>query len=94
TYGGIGAFIARLSMILSAFALIIVQLTSGFNPNLETQTPQALTGLRISISIVPAIGLLIGLIIFKFYPLTLAKFTDQQEKLKELHQVRLDKLKK
>jgi len=38
TYGGIQAFVARLSMILSAIALIIVQLISGFNPELETQT--------------------------------------------------------
>lgn len=94
TYGGIGSFIARLSMILSAIALIIVQLSSGFNPELETQTSEALTGLRFSMSIVPAIGLLIAIIIFKYYPLNLRKFTEQQEKLKKLHQARLDKLKK
>jgi GPH family glycoside/pentoside/hexuronide:cation symporter len=93
TYGGIGAFIARLSMIFSAIALIIVQLISGFNPSLETQTPEALIGLRISMSIFPAIGLLIGLLIFKFFPLNLTKFNEQQEKLKILHQARLDKLK-
>ncbi|NVM19276.1 MAG: MFS transporter [Candidatus Lokiarchaeota archaeon] len=94
TYGGIQAFVARLSMILSALALIIVQLISGFNPELETQTFDALIGLRFSMSIVPAIGLLIALIIFKFFPLNLAKFTEQQKNLKELHQARLDKLKK
>jgi GPH family glycoside/pentoside/hexuronide:cation symporter len=94
TYGGIQAFVARLSMILSAIALIIVQLISGFNPNLETQTPEALVGLRFSMSIVPAIGLLLALLVFNFYPLNLKKFNDQQEKLKVLHQKRLDKLKK
>lgn len=93
TYGGIGAFIARLSMILSAFALILVQLISGFDPQLETQTSEALFGLRLSMSIVPAIGLLIGLIIFKFFPLNYKKFTEQQEKLKVLHEERLRKLK-
>jgi GPH family glycoside/pentoside/hexuronide:cation symporter len=94
TYGGIQAFVARLSMILSALALIIVQLISGFNPKLETQTSDALIGLRFSMSIVPAIGLLLALLIFKFYPLNLAKFNEQQEKLKILHQARLDKIKK
>jgi GPH family glycoside/pentoside/hexuronide:cation symporter len=94
TYGGIQAFVARLSMILSAIALIIVQLISGFNPDLETQTPDALIGLRFSMSIVPAIGLLLALLIFKLYPLNLKKFNEQQEKLKVLHQARLDKLKK
>ncbi|MFX0073848.1 MAG: MFS transporter [Candidatus Hermodarchaeota archaeon] len=94
TYGGIQAFVARLSMILSAVALIILQLISGFNPELETQTPDALIGLRFSMSIVPAIGLLLALLIFKFYPLNLKKFNEQQEKLKVLHQVRLDKIKK
>jgi GPH family glycoside/pentoside/hexuronide:cation symporter len=93
TYGGIGAFIARLSMILSAVTLIIVQLISGFDPNLGVQTPEALIGLRVSMSIIPAIGLLIGLIIFKFYPLNLVKFNKQQERLKVLHKERLDKLK-
>ena len=93
TYGGIHAFVARLSMVLSAIALIIVQLISGFNPDLETQTPDALIGLRFSMSIVPAIGLLLALLIFKFYPLNLKKFNEQQKKLKTLHQARLDKLK-
>ncbi len=92
TYGGIGAFIARLSMIFSALALILVQLISGFDPQLETQTSEALFGLRLSMSIVPAIGLLIGLIIFKFFPLNYKKFTEQQEKLKLLHEERLKKL--
>jgi Na+/melibiose symporter-like transporter len=45
-------------------------------------------------SIVPAIGLLISLLIFKKFPLNLTKFTEQQERLKILHQARLDKLKK
>jgi GPH family glycoside/pentoside/hexuronide:cation symporter len=94
TYGGIQAFVARLSMILSAVALITIQLISGFNPDLETQTSEALIGLRFSMSIVPAIGLLLALLIFNYYPLNLKKFTEQQEKLKQLHQARLDKLKK
>ena len=92
TYGGIQAFIARLSMILSAIALIIVQVISGFDPQLETQTPGAIVGLRLSMSVIPAIGLLIGLIIFKFYPLNYIKFSEQQEKLKVLHEERLKKL--
>ncbi|MFX0046679.1 MAG: MFS transporter [Candidatus Hermodarchaeota archaeon] len=94
TYGGIQAFVARLSMILSAVALIILQLISGFNPELDTQTPDALIGLRFSMSIVPAIGLFLALLIFKFYPLNLKKFNEQQDRLKTLHQARLDKLKK
>jgi len=92
TYGGIAAFIARLSMILSAIALILVQLITGFDTQLETQTSEALIGLRLSMSIVPAIGLLIGLIIFNFFPLNYKKFTEQQEKLKVLHEERLRKL--
>lgn len=92
TYGGIGAFIARLSMILSALALILVQSFSGFDPKLDTQTSTALFGLRLSISIVPALGILIGLLIFKYFPLNYKKFSEQQEKLKILHEERLRKL--
>jgi len=91
-YGGFGAFIARLSMIFSALALILIQLTTGFDSKSDIQTSEALIGLRLSISIVPAIGLLIGLIVFKFFPLNYKKFTEQQEKLKELHEERLRKL--
>ena len=58
TYGGIGAFIARLSMIFSAIALILIQLITGFDPQLVTQTSEALIGLRLSISIVPAVKVL------------------------------------
>ncbi|MHA1668998.1 MAG: MFS transporter [Promethearchaeota archaeon] len=92
TYGGIGAFIARLSMIFSALALILIQLINGFDPQLETQTSEAIIGLRLSISVVPAIGLLIGLIIFKFFPLNFNKFSEQQEMLKVLHKERLRKI--
>ncbi|MFX1304224.1 MAG: MFS transporter [Promethearchaeota archaeon] len=92
TYGGIGAFIARLSMVLSAVALIIIQMLSGFDPNLDTQPPSGLVGLQLSVSIVPAIGILIGLLIFTFFPLNYKKFSEQQEKLKILHEERLRKL--
>ncbi|MFW9938716.1 MAG: MFS transporter [Candidatus Thorarchaeota archaeon] len=93
TYSGIGSFIARLSMVISALALILIQLISGFDPNLDTQTPRALVGLRLSISIVPAIGVLIGLLIFIYFPLNYKKFNEQQDKLKILHEARLQKLK-
>ena len=92
TYNGIGAFIARLSMILSALALIFLQLISGFDANSETQTASALFGLRLSISLIPAIGISIGLLIFMFFPLNYMKFNEQQRKLQELHQERLNKL--
>ncbi|MFX0104393.1 MAG: MFS transporter [Candidatus Hodarchaeota archaeon] len=92
TYSGIGAFIARLSMVLSAMALMLVQGLSGFDPSSETQTSTGLVGLKLSISIIPAIGILIGLLIFKFFPLNYKKFSEQQEKLKILHEERLRKL--
>lgn len=92
TYSGVGAFVARLSMILSALALILVQFFSGFDPSSETQTPTGLIGLRLSISVVPAIGILIGLLIFKYFPLNYKKFSEQQKKLKILHEERLKKV--
>ena len=92
TYTGIMAFMARLSIVFSGFTLIIVKILTGFDPSNDYQSATALIGLRLTISIVPAICILIGLLIFKFFPINYKAFCEQQEKLKILHEQRLKKL--
>jgi GPH family glycoside/pentoside/hexuronide:cation symporter len=55
--------------------------------------PLAEIGLKALVSLVPVIGGLLALLVFKFFPLNYDKFMEQQKKLIELHEERLTKLK-
>ena len=92
TFTGILTLIARLSIVLSGLTLIIVQILTGFDSDAITQPPSAELGLIFLVGFVPLLGGILTLIIFNFFPLNYTKFLDQQEKLKELHKARLDRL--
>ena len=94
TYNGILTFIARLSIALSGLALIIVQFFFGFEAGSESQTPLALLGLTILVSLIPFTVAVIALIVFSFFPLNYKKFRELMEELKALHGKRLEQLKK
>ena len=94
TYTGVFGFIVRLSLVLAAITLTTVQLLTGFESGSETQSPSALFGLTLLISLVPVLGGLCALIIFKFFPINYKNFCEQQEKLKVLHEKRLIELEK
>ncbi len=94
TYTGILAFVARLSIVLTGITLILVQNLTGFNAEAETQPPGAQIGIQALISIVPAIGILIAILIFSLFPLNHLKFNEMQQELKKLHEERLLKLEK
>ncbi len=94
TYTGVFGFIVRLSLVLAAITLTTVQLLTGFESGSETQSPSALFGLTLLISLVPVLGGLCALIIFKFFPINYKNFCEQQEKLKVLHEKRVIELEK
>jgi len=94
TYNGILTFIARLSIALSGLALIIVQFFFGFEAGSESQTPLALLGLTLLVSLIPFIVAVVALIVFSFFPLNYKKFRELMEELKALHGKRLEQLKK
>ncbi|MBA7504583.1 Isoprimeverose transporter [subsurface metagenome] len=94
TYTGVFGFIVRLSLVLAAITLTTVQLLTGFESGAETQSPSALFGLTLLISLVPVLGGLCALITFKFFPINYKNFCEQQEKLKVLHEKRLIELEK
>lgn len=57
----------------------------GFEPGLATQSPRAIIGPQIQVTIIPIILLIIGVAIFwKFYDLTPEKKEVIKKKLKEL----------
>lgn len=94
TYMGIFGFVARLSLVISAITLTTVQLLTGFESGSETQSPSALFGLTLLLSLVPVLGGLCALIAFKFFPINYKNFCEQQEKLKVLHEKRVIELEK
>ncbi|MFX0073554.1 MAG: MFS transporter [Candidatus Hermodarchaeota archaeon] len=84
-YCGIKFFIGRFSGVVVYVSLAVAHLLTGFNPASKNQTPLALLGIRIHMALIPAIGLLVGAIIFwKWYDLTSEKMNEIQTKLKTL----------
>ncbi|MBD3255926.1 MAG: MFS transporter [Candidatus Lokiarchaeota archaeon] len=94
TYTGILTLIARLSIVFSGITLILVQLIFGFDSNAASQSMMALFGLTILVSIIPLLGLILGIIIFSFFPINYEKFRVMQNDLKLKHELRLQEVKK
>jgi len=94
TYNGILTLIARLAIVFSGLALIIVQFFFGFQAGSEFQTPTALLGLTLLVSLVPFIVGVLALIVFSFFPINYVKFHEMNKELKVLHDKRLQELKK
>jgi len=85
-YSGINVIFNRLSYILSAIVFLIIDRAFGYvaesGPN---QTPEAVLGLRIQLSIIPGIISIIGAVVFfMLYKLTKEEVADNSIKLKEL----------
>ena len=84
-YVGFRTIFARISIIVQAVTFALIHLLMGFEPGSTTQSPRAILGLRIQVSIIPIILLLIGLAIFwRFYDLTPEKKEGIKKQLKEL----------
>ncbi|MFX1337246.1 MAG: MFS transporter [Promethearchaeota archaeon] len=85
TYFGIKFFIGRFSNIFVFITLAVVHITTGFNPAVENQTPLALLGIKVHMSLIPGIALLLGAVIFwKWYNLTTERMDEIKAKIKEL----------
>ncbi|MFW9898477.1 MAG: MFS transporter [Candidatus Thorarchaeota archaeon] len=94
TYNGILSLIARLAIVLSGLALIIVQFFFGFEAGSESQTPLALLGLTLLVSLIPFIVAIVGFTVFSSFPINHKRFSEMQEELKNLHEKRIEELKK
>jgi len=92
SYNGILTLIARLSLVFSGITLIIVGILTGFDSEAETQPSTALFGLKALVGFVPLLGGMLGILVFKFFPINYSAFVDQQEQLKILHKERIQKL--
>jgi len=62
TFIGIRTFIGRLSIVIQAVSFWLIHFLTGFNPEFEYQTIQALWGIRIQLVLIPLICYFIGFI--------------------------------
>ena len=84
-YVGFRTIFARISIIIQAVTFALIHLLTGFEPGSATQSPRAIIGIRIQLTIIPVILLIIGVAIFwKFYDLTPEKKEGIKKQLKEL----------
>ncbi len=81
---GIYTFFNRFSLIFQGWIFGLVHVLTQFDPNVITQTPLALFGIRMHTAFIPAALCLIGLILFiKIYNLTPEKTKLNQEIINE-----------
>ena len=82
---GISAFFSRLSRAAQIGIFTFVHLITGFNETTVTQTPSAQFGIRLHMSVFPALILLICTLIYMWnYPITPQVWMENKKKLKEL----------
>ena len=65
---------------------------TGFDSEAETQSQTALIGLKVLVGFVPLLGGVLGILVFKFFPINHKIFNEQQQQLKILHKERLERL--
>ena len=82
---GISAFFSRLSRAAQIGIFTLIHLLTRFDENASVQLPSAQIGIRLHMSVIPAIVLIICTIIYwKFYPITPQIWMENKKKLKEL----------
>jgi Na+/melibiose symporter-like transporter len=85
-YLGIRQFFNRFAIVLQTLNFVIIQSLFGFQAGSETQSASAVTGIHISLGIVPVLFIVIALLIWwKMYDLTPEKIEINKAKLKELN---------
>jgi Na+/melibiose symporter-like transporter len=84
-YIGIHVFFSRTSIAIQVSIVGIIQIITGFNPEATIQTPEAIWGLRLLMSVIPGGILLLGIIIFYIlFDVTDEKRSATRARLKEL----------
>lgn len=84
-YSGFQQFFSRLAFFAQALSFAIVHTLTGFVEGSDTQTAQAIEGIKIHFAVVPMAALLIGVLLFwKFYDITPEKVAINRKKLAEL----------
>jgi GPH family glycoside/pentoside/hexuronide:cation symporter len=92
SFFGIANFFMRLSMVLSITTISLVFTETGWEQYAPNPGVDVISGLRFLIIIVPAIAVGISLICLYFYPFSKKKVLEMKEKLAELHEDKMEKV--
>jgi GPH family glycoside/pentoside/hexuronide:cation symporter len=85
TLNGIGALIARLSMVFNGITLMIVQLLTGFVSGASVQPATAVIGIKLLVTLFPIIFVFIGILILTRFPLNHQKVLSMLSELRHKH---------
>lgn len=84
-YLGIRQFFSRFAIVLQTLNFVIIQSLFGFQEGTDVQSASAITGIHISLGLIPAMFMLVGILIWwKWYDLTPEKIEIHKAKLKEM----------
>jgi Na+/melibiose symporter-like transporter len=86
TYTGMEALITKPAISLANFLFLLTISSFGFNEAAKTQSDTALFGIMFSFTIIPAIFVILGVVIMKFYSLDGSEWNEQKVKLNKIHE--------
>jgi len=92
-YFGTNALVIRLSTVLVSLVLLILA-PLGYVEGAEIQPPSAIFGIKLLMSVFPILGLLIGLLIIRYYPIDKKRREEIKLKIEKLHQEKLSRVSK
>jgi len=91
SYFGVNAFIERLVMVLIGGSSSLVLGLSGYNAKLTIQPPSVAMGIRMGMSLLPAVALAVFLAALKYYPLGKEQVVTLRERLDVLHRQKAER---
>jgi GPH family glycoside/pentoside/hexuronide:cation symporter len=86
TYSGIEALITKPAISIANWLFLLSIASFGFQPNSAIQTESAIFGIMLGFTIIPAVFVLFGALVMKFYPLDGSKWEAQKLELKKIHE--------
>jgi len=92
-YFGTNALVMRLSTLLVSLAVLILA-PLGYIEGAEVQPPSAIFGIKLLMSIFPILGLIVGLLIIRYYPIDKEYRERIKQEIERLHQEKLSKISK
>jgi GPH family glycoside/pentoside/hexuronide:cation symporter len=91
SYFGVNAFIERLVMVLIGGSSSLVLSLSGYHAELTVQPSSVALGIRLGMSLLPAVALAVFLAALKHYPLGKEQVVTLREKLDVLHRQKAER---
>ncbi len=81
---GVITLFNRLQLVTGPLIFMIVQKSTGWVPQAETQIDSAIFGVKLELSVIPAVLLILGGLAFAFYSITPEKAKENHQKMAEL----------